>query len=356
MYIGNYTQDGVWQEQFVEKNHGSAADEAALGAEEQEILSRERNNDPHLPLVNFTTQYGYGCFEGAKAFPHPDGNLYFFRIDENAKRMYSSCQGLQIPPFPVQKFLDSIQTVIGKNHQLGYTPKFDPQWVEDKYLRGDAVYIRPFSYSESGISLQMTLYPSVVIVATTVGSYLDMGKPLTAITTNMIRATVGGTGWMKCMSNYTIPILARHNVQKMGYAEPIFLDCINQEFVEECASCNIFFKLRNNTLVTPELNTCILPGITRASIIELARDVGVTVEERPISIYEVLSDVVECFVTGTAVGVSQFTSITHKDKSVTFNNGVIGELTIHLRDTLKGIQYGELEDRKGWMIPLRSDQ
>jgi len=356
MYISRYTREHVWEEQFIEKNHGAAEEEHALGEREREILSQERNNDPHLPLVNFTTQYGYGCFEGAKAFPHADGHLYFFRIEQNAERMYNSCMGLRMPAFPAQKFLDAVHAFMAKNFILKYTPAYRAQWIESKYLNAETAYIRPFSYSEGGISLQMTKYPFVIMVAMTVGSYLDTSKPLTAITTDMIRATPNGTGWIKCTSNYVIPILARDEAQKMGYAEPIFLDSVKREFIEECASCNIFFRLKNNTLVTPALNSCILPGITRASIIELARDEGVTVEERPISIYEVLSDATECFVTGTAVGVSQLTAITHKGKQVTLNNGAIGDLTLHLRDTLKGIQYGEIADRRGWMTKLQVHQ
>lgn len=356
IYIADYAGEDKWEEQFIEKNHGSAKEEEALGEEEQDMLSRERNNDPHLPLVNFTTQYGYGCFEGAKAFPQPDGGLAFFRLDRNAQRMHSSCEGLRIPPFPAEKLIRASHTVVGRNHALGYSPRFDPQWAAEHYLNSKSVYIRPFTYSEAGIGLQMTRRPSVVIVTTTVGSYLDPAKPLTAITTKMIRATPGGTGWIKCTSNYTIPILARDEVAHDGYAEPIFLDSAEHKFVEECSSCNIFFRLKNGTVVTPELNSCILPGITRASVIELARDIGLTVEERPISIHEVLSDAAECFVTGTAVGVSQLTAITHGDKCVTFNDGHIGELTIELRDTLKGIQYGALEDRRGWMQPLHPDQ
>ena len=353
IYVANHTAEGAWDEQFIEKNHGTAADEAALGVEEREILSRERNNDPHLPLVNFTTQYGYGCFEGVKAFPQPSGDVCFFRVDQNAKRMYNSCAGLRMPLFPEQTFIDAACELVSKNRDLGYAPQFQPQWIEEKYLNGEAVYVRPFTYSEPGIGLEMTRHPSVVIVSTTVGSYLDLNNPLTAITTDMIRATPNGTGWMKCTSNYVIPILARDEVRKRGYAEPIFLDSVNHEFIEECASCNIFFKLKSGALVTPALNGCILPGITRASVIDLARDAGVTVEERPISIYEALSEADECFVTGTAVGVSQLTAITHGDKTTTMNGGGIGELTLHLRDTLKGIQYGAIEDRKGWMMKLR---
>ena len=349
MYVADYAGDGKWEEEYIEKEHGDAAGEAELGAREAARVYRERNSIARLPLVNFTTQYGYGCFEGVKAFPHPDGALYLFRGDENAGRMHRSMRGLEMPALSGEKILGAIAGVVQRNYESGYYARYQKEWEANDFLGGWSVYIRPFTYSESGIGLQRTTAPSVVVVATPVGSYLDPAKPLTAVTTDMVRATPNGTGWIKCTANYVVPILAKERVERAGYAEPIFLDCREQKYVEECASCNIFFYLRDNTLVTPELNDRILPGITRKSVIELARDAGVTVEERPISIAEAMSETKECFVTGTAVGVSQITAIDHGSASVVFNDHKIGTLTRELRDTLKGIQYGLVEDRRGWL-------
>jgi branched-chain amino acid aminotransferase len=131
--------------------------------------------------------------------------------------------------------------------------------------------------------------------------------------------------------------------------ECVFLDAVNQKYVEEGSSCNIFFYLKSGELVTPELGDTILPGITRASIIELARDRGLTVSERKISIDEALESTGECFVSGTAAGATPLSSLTYHGKKTVFNGGKVGGFTAEIRDTLKGIQYGTLPDTKGWM-------
>ncbi len=131
--------------------------------------------------------------------------------------------------------------------------------------------------------------------------------------------------------------------------EAVFLDAIEKKYIEEGSSCNIFFKMSDGTLVTPELGDTILPGITRKSIITLAKDFGVNVEERRVTIDEVMANAVETFVTGTAAGVAHFESLTYKGKEKVFNNREIGTLTLKLQKTLKGIQYGTVEDKFGWM-------
>ena len=356
MYIAKYIPDDRWEERYIEKNHSSASEEEHLGIEEQRMLSQERNTDPHYPLVNFATQYGFACFEGVKAYPHANGGLYLFRPEKNAERMARSMVGLNMPVFPANKFKIAICEFLKRNFILGYTPSFEPQWKAEKFLNGKSVYIRPFTYSESGIGLQLTHKPTIVMTATTVGSYLDSDVPLRAITTKRVRATQHGTGSIKCSANYVIPILAKNEVQKQGYAEPIFLDCREQKYIEECASCNIFFYLKDNRLVTPDLNDRILPGVTRMSVIDLARENGVTVEERPITISEALENSKECFITGTAVGISHLTSITHNGKESIFNKGKVGFLTESLRDSLKGIQYGEVTEKHNWMLKIPESQ
>ena len=172
-----------------------------------------------------------------------------------------------------------------------------------------------------------------------------------AVTTDRIRAVRGGTGWIKCNANYVTPILAKKEAEAQGYMEAIFLDSEERTYIEEGSSCNIFFYLKNGTLVTPELQDTILPGVTRKSVLALAQDLGVQTEERKVSIDEVLSDAKEVFVTGTAAGIAHIESITHKEKTSDYGGGQIGELTFRLLKMLKGIQYGAIEDTHGWMIP-----
>jgi branched-chain amino acid aminotransferase len=137
-----------------------------------------------------------------------------------------------------------------------------------------------------------------------------------------------------------------------GYMVCVFLDAEHHKYIEEGSSCNIFFYLKSGELVTPELGDTILPGITRASIIELARDYNVKVSERKISIDEALEETRECFVSGTAAGATPIESLSFGGKKAIFNNGKVGDLTAYIRDTIKGIQYGTLPDTKGWLVRL----
>jgi branched-chain amino acid aminotransferase len=352
VYTAQYQDTDTWSESFTEKPHKDPQEEAAMAEEERRQLLGQRNSFPELPLVNYTTQYGLGCFEGLKAYPQPDGRLKLFRPEENAKRMYRSMEGLHMPPFPVERFLSAIRTVVRKNADMGFRPEYDPEWEKDSFLTARAVYIRPFSYSEPGIGLNDSKKPYVVVVTTPVGSYFDPESSTAAATTEMIRATPNGTGWIKCDANYVIPILAKKKLQAQGYMEAIFLDAEKRRYVEEGSSSNIFFYMNDGTLVTPSLEDRVLPGINRMSVIQLAKDRGVHVEERPVTIDEVLANTRECFVTGTAAGVSYIEAITHDGQTAEFNGRTIGDLTKDLQDTLKGIQYGAVEDTHGWMTDI----
>lgn len=356
VYKAKHTSEGDWAEEYVEKPHGSPAEEALLPDQERSALVGSRNSFPELPLVNFTTQYGMGCFEGLKAFPQADGTLKLFRPSENGVRMARSMEGLMMPVYPVDRFVAACRGMVIRNQSLGFAPQYQESWKNDDYVTARAVYVRPFSYSEPGIGLDLCLAPWVVIIATEVGSYFDPDSRSKAITTDKVRATPGGTGWIKCGSNYVIPTLTKKSVQKLGYMEAIFLDAVEHRFVEEGSSCNIFFLLDNGTLVTPALQDTVLPGISRASVVTLARDRGVATEERRISIEEVMESAVECFVTGTAAGVAYIESIEHKGATRVFRDGKVGELTRELRTTLKGIQYGAVPDTYGWMVPVEDPE
>jgi branched-chain amino acid aminotransferase len=258
-------------------------------------------------------------------------------------------KGLMMPEYPAAMFEKAVAEVVRRNKELGFAPEYDKAWEKDGFQSGHAVYVRPFSYSEPAIGLGVSNVPWVIVVSTPVGSYFDTEKPQKAVTSSMARATPGGTGWIKCDANYVISILAKKRAEKAGYMEAIFLDSREHRFVEEGSSCNIFFSLKDGTLVTPSLEDRVLPGITRKSIITLAEDRGITVQERPVAIDEVMADAVECFVTGTAAGVAHIESITHDGTEAVFNNRKIGEVTRALQWELKGIQYGAVEDRHGWM-------
>jgi len=351
VYRAKYEKSG-WKGGYIEKSHKKPEEEAGLSEAERGALADSRNFYPDMPLVNYTTQYGLGCFEGLKALPQKNGGLAFFRPERNAARFYKSMEGLYMPPFPQDEFVKACIEVVKKNNELGFCPPYKKEWEAESFAAADSVYIRPFTCAEGGIGVNICHEPWVIIVATTVSSYFSGGNA-DAVTTNRVRATPNGTGWIKAASNYTIAALAKHEALKAGFMECIFLDAINQKYVEEGSSCNIFFYLKSGELATPELGDTILPGITRSSIIELARDRNIKVTERKIPIEEALDQTMECFVTGTAAGAMPITSLTHRGKKAVFNNGKTGELTAELRDTIKGIQYGTRPDTKGWMTPVK---
>lgn len=350
-YQAKYTAEGKWEEAFIEKPHLSLEQEANLKKEAYNELLNKRNCFDNMPLVNHSTQYGLGCFEGMKAYPFKDGSVKIFRPDENGKRFAKSMTGLRMPTMDVNQFVNACKEMIRLNKEIGFFIKYNSDWEKDNYLSGHAVYMRPFTYSEPAIGLGISQYPWIVIVGTPVGSYFKPGSKK-AVTTNMTRATPFGTGCIKCNANYVIPILAKKKAEDEGFMEAIFLDPKEHHYVEEGSSCNIFFVKKDGTLVTPELGDTILPGITRKSVIQLAKDKGIKVEERKISIDEVLSETVESFVTGTAAGISHFESITHEGKTVKYSDGEITPIALELLLELKGIQYGAIEDRHGWMVDV----
>ena len=339
---------GNWTGEYIEKPHKTPAEEAAMSAEDREKLENSRNYYDDMPLVSYTSQYGLACFEGLKALPQKNGGLAIFRPDQNAARFARSMDGLCMPAFPEKDFVQACIETVRRNADLGFLPAYKSEWEKDSFMTADSVYIRPFTMSEGGIGVNLSSEPWVFVINTLVSAYFSSGSS-DAVVTDKIRATPNGTGWIKACSNYVVSALAKSEAIKAGFMECIFLDATDRKYIEEGSSCNIFFYLKSGELVTPELGDTILPGITRASIIELARDKGVKVQERKISIDEVMEETKECFVSGTAAGATPLTSITHNGKKAQFNDGKVGDFTADIRDTIKGIQYGTLPDTKGWM-------
>ena len=342
---------GKWNEEYLEKPHKTPEAEAAMSAEEREQIENSRNCYDDMPLVNYTTQYGLACFEGLKALPQKDGGMAIFRPDQNAARFARYMEGLFMPPFPEDLFVKACVETVKRNAGLGFRPRYKTEWEKDSFMSADSVYIRPFTIAEGGIGVNISHDPWVMVITTPVSAYFS-GANSDALVTSRIRATPKGTGWIKACSNYTIAALAKHEAIQAGYMECVFLDAADHRYIEEGSSCNIFFYLKSGELATPELGDTILPGITRASIIELARDRGVKVSERKITIDEALEEAKECFVSGTAVGATPITSLTWQGRKVVFNDGKTGEFTSEIRNTIKGIQYGALPDTKGWMTRI----
>lgn len=351
VYTAQYMQESTWRENFTEKPHLTPREEENLPEKEYSRLLQKRNSFPELPLVNYTSQYGMGCFEGLKAFPQKDGSLKIFRPQKNAQRMKRSMEGLKMPFFPEKMFVNAVIELVRRNKDLGFAPEYSAEWEKDDFVSGHSIYIRPFSYSEPAIGLGLSEKPWVVIISTPVGAYFKPGNSK-AVTTTKIRAFPGGTGWIKCDANYVVPTLAKKEAEAEGYMEAIFLDAVEHTYVEEGSSCNIFFYLEDGTLVTPALGDTVLDGINRSSVLSIAEKMGITTEERKISIDEAMSSGKEVFVTGTAAGVSFIESITHNGKTKEYSKGRPGDLTLALAKKLKGIQYGLEEDTFGWMVEV----
>ncbi|MDR0409942.1 MAG: branched-chain-amino-acid transaminase [Spirochaetaceae bacterium] len=340
-----------WKEEFIEKTSKTRTEENELPEAEEEKIIASRNYFDDMPLVGYSTQYGLSVFEGLKAFPWKDGSLSIFRPDKNAARFRKSMEGLYMPPFPEDMFVKACLELTRRNAALGFTPVYKAEWEKDSFSTADAVYIRPFTYSEGGIGVKLSSEPWVVIICTTVGAYFETGLK-GAVVSNRVRATPNGTGWIKAASNYVISALAKHEAAEAGFMECVFLDAAERTYVEEGSSCNIFFYLKSGELVTPELGDTILPGITRESVIFLAREKGVKVVERRISIDEAMSESRECFVSGTAAGATPIESITHNGRTVEFNGGTVGDFTAEIRDALKSIQYGKNAGPEGWVVKV----
>ena len=354
VYLAEFQNDGSWKGDFKNKSPYTPEEFAQLSAEEQQAVFTMRNQFPELSLVTYTSQYGLGAFEGLKAFPQADGSWALFRPLNNGERMQRSMAGILQPTMAPEAFLKVLLELMRRTLDQGVTVHYDPSWEADSFNNANSIYIRPFSYSEPGLGVNRSQKPWIVIVSTPVSNYLDSSINC-ALISERVRAMPGGTGWIKCASNYVISMLARHEAQREGFMEAIFLDGREQRYLEEGSGSNIFVLLKNGHLVTPELKDTILPGITRDSVIKLAQFEGTRVEERPIPIDELLSDGVELFATGTAAGLVPIHSVRYKGRDYDLPSQTLREedrIAVWLQKRLKGIQYGLLPDPDNWLVKI----
>jgi branched-chain amino acid aminotransferase len=287
--------------------------------------------------------YGQGLFEGMKAYRTAKNRVVFFRPDENARRMQRGADRLKMPPVPESIFIDAVEQVVQAN--IDYLPPMG---------RG-AMYVRPLLMG-SGPVLGVAPAPSYsfMIYVTPVGPYFKGGMKAIdlLISDEFHRAAPGGSGGVKAIGNYAPGMMPSMIAKSKGYAEVIYLDARTSTYIEEVGAAN-FFCVKDNVLYTPELTGTILPGITRASIIALARHLGYEVNEEKVN-YEFAMTADEAFCCGTAAVISPIGTITHEDKKVTYGDGTPGIMTTTLYDMLTGIQNEKEEDIFGWLheVPL----
>jgi len=278
-----------------------------------------------------------------KAYRTAKDRVVFFRPDENARRMQRGADRLKMPPVPESIFIDAVEQVVQAN--IDYLPPMG---------RG-AMYVRPLLMG-SGPVLGVAPAPSYsfMVYVTPVGPYFKGGMKAIdlLISDEFHRAAPGGSGGVKAIGNYAPGMMPSRIAKSKGYAEVIYLDARTSTYIEEVGAAN-FFCVKDNVLYTPELTGTILPGITRASIIALARHLGYDVHEEKVSA-EFAMSADEAFCCGTAAVISPIGSITHEDKKVTYGDGTPGIMTTTLYDMLTGIQNEKEEDIFGWLheVPL----
>lgn len=291
--------------------------------------------------------YGQLIFEGLKAYRGSKGEIYLFRPWDNIRRMNKSAIRLCMPTLDEELFLEALK-------ELVITEK---DWIPRG--RGTSLYIRPTMIAtEKALGVHPANEYLFYIIVCPVGAYYPEGFNPTKIlvTTEYVRAAPGGVGFCKAAGNYAASLLASTLAQKKGYTQVLWLDAVHRRFIEEVGTSNIFFLI-NDELVTPPLKGTILPGVTRDSVIKIAKHWGIKVEERPISIEEVIEGakkgtLKEVFATGTAAIISPVGCLFYGDREYLIQDGRTGELTEKLYNEILQIQYGEKDDPFGWRLKI----
>ncbi len=290
-------------------------------------------------------QYAQTCFEGMKAYTTEKGETVVFRPDLNAERMATSCERLEMPVFPVDRFVDAVEKVVKANE--AFVPP---------YGSGATLYLRPYMFgSNAVIGVKPADEYQFRIFATPVGPYFKGGaKPLTIKVCDFDRAAPNGTGHVKAGLNYAMSLHAIVTAHKEGYDENMYLDAKTRTKVEETGGANFIFVTRDGKVVTPKSST-ILPSITRRSLLYVAKEyLGLDAEEREIEFSEV-KDMAECGLCGTAAVISPVGKIVDHGKEICLPSGMneMGPVTKKLYDTLTGIQMGRLEAPEGWLKVIK---
>lgn len=306
-------------------------DEGHLTADENIVLNESAG----------VLQYAQTCFEGMKAYTTVDGHVVVFRPDLNAQRMYETALRLEMPPYPVEKFVKAVEQVVKAN--LKYVPP---------YGTGATLYLRPFMFGSAPV---MGVKPSTEyqfrIFASPVGPYFKGGaKPITLKVSDFDRAAPRGTGHVKAGLNYAMSLHAIVSAHKEGYDENLYPDAKTRTKVEETGGANFFFVTGDNKVITPKSDS-ILPSITRRSLMYVAKEyLGLETEEREIMLEE-LKDFSECGLCGTAAVISPVGKIVDHGKEICFPSGMeeMGPVSKKLYETLTGIQFGKIKAPDGWI-------
>jgi branched-chain amino acid aminotransferase len=307
--------------------------------------------EPYRPLSLDPTamclHYGQEIFEGLKAYRGKNNELFLFRPGRNIERMNNSADRLCMPRIDPDLFMEALKKLVF----------IDKDWVPRS--RGASLYIRPTMIAtEAALGVHSANAYIFFIVIGPVGPYYPQGFSPTSLYVDeeFVRAVRGGIGYIKAAGNYAASLLASKLAAEKGFTQVLWLDAIERKYIEEVGTSNIFFLI-GDELITPPLTGSILPGVTRDSVIQMARRWDITVSEKPISIDELMDasakgTLKEAFASGTAAIVSPIGEIFYKGRPTAIGGGKIGALTEKLYNEILQIQYGEKEDPFGWRVPL----
>lgn len=300
--------------------------------------------DPSASVLH----YGQAIFEGFKAFAQPDGGVKTFRPDANGRRFNRSAKRLAMPELPVDLFLEAADALI----------TLDRAWVPAS--TDESLYMRPLMIAtDPYLGVRPAREYLFVLFGSPAGAYFPQGvKPVTVwISEDYVRAAPGGTGEAKCAGNYAASLMAQAQAETKGCDQVVWLDAVQHQYVEEMGGMNIFFVYQEagkTTLVTPELTGTLLPGITRSSVLDLARDLGFETQERKVTVQQWRDDLAagrmtEAFACGTAAVITPIGKIKANGFEMPINQEVNGPVALALREALLAVQHGSAPDTHGWM-------
>ena len=291
--------------------------------------------------------YGQTVFEGMKAYRTAEGKVQLFRPMENFKRLNNSNKRLVIPELPEELGMKCLMELL----------KVEKDWVPSK--EGESLYIRPFIIAiDPFLGVKPGAQYYFMIILSPSGAYYESGlNPVNIyVESKYVRAVRGGMGFAKTGGNYAASLIGQDEAHKQNYSQVLWLDGVEQRYIEEVGAMNIFFVI-DGKVVTPMLQGSILPGITRKSAIEVCKSKGIEVEERRIDIQEIADaydagKLDEVFGTGTAAVISPVGHLKWNDKVMEINDNKIGKISQMLYDTMTGIQWGKIDDTFGWVVPV----
>ena len=296
--------------------------------------------DPAAAVLHYAQE----IFEGLKAYRTADGGAALFRPEANARRFAKSAERMAMAPFPEEAFVEAMRLLV----------RADRDWIPD--TADGSLYLRPFMIANDAfLGVRPASEYLFVTIAAAVGSYFkDPAGTITVwISDHFTRAAPGGTGAAKCGGNYAASLAALAEATAQGCDQVVFLDAAERRTIEELGGMNVFFAFEDGTLLTPPLSDSILPGVTRDSVITLAREAGLAVKEAPYTIDAWRADVqagrlTEAFACGTAAVITPIGAVKGRDGAFTIGDAVAGPVARRLRTLLVDIQRGTTDDAHGW--------